>query len=92
MTYRIEYAKKAETEISGLKKSDVSAYDKLVKLIRELHEHPRTGTGRPELMKHGRFKGLWSRRITTAHRLVYSIHDCEITVSVLSAKRFYDEK
>jgi toxin YoeB len=92
MNYRIEYAKVANMDIAELKKSDLPAYNKLLMLIQELHEHPRTGTGKPELLNHGKFKGLWSRRITGKHRLVYSIKDAEILVLVLSASFHYDDK
>ena len=92
MIYHVEFTNEADTEIAGLKKSDISAYIKLLKLIKELHEHPRTGTGKPELMKYGVFKGLWSRRITCKHRLIYSIKDSEIVVVVLSVKSHYREK
>ena len=92
MIYNIEYTKKACIEIAKLKKSDVLAYHKLVRLIKELHEHPRIGTRKPELMKYGELKGLWSRRITDKHRLVYSIKDSEIIVSVLTVKGHYDDK
>jgi len=92
MIYHVEYSKEADIDIAELKKSNISAYGKFVKLIKELHEHPRTGTGKPEMMKYGKFKGKWSRRITGKHRLVYSIKDSEITVLVLSAKGHYDDK
>ena len=92
MIYQIEYTEKAETEIAELKKSDIPAYKKLVGLIKELHEHPRVGTEKPELMKYGRLKDLWSRRITDKHRLVYSIDDSKIVVSVISAKSHYGDK
>lgn len=39
-------------------------------LIEECRRHPFTGTGKPEPLK-GDLTGLWSRRITREHRLVY---------------------
>jgi len=92
MIYKIITSREADENIAYLKKSEVNAYDKVVQLFNELQEHPRTGTGKPEMLKHGRFKGLWSRRITGKHRLVYSIKDNEITVLVLSAKGHYGNK
>ena len=92
MIYYVEYTNEADEEIAELKKSDISAYNKFLNLIKELHEHPRTGTGKPELMKYGMFKGLWSRHITKKHRLIYSIRDEEVRVSVISAKGHYDDK
>jgi len=92
MIYHVEYTKKADKEIASIKESDISSYNKLVKLIKELHEHPRSGTGKPELLKHGQYKGFWSRRITSKHRLVYTIKDSEIIVLVLTAKGHYNDK
>lgn len=59
----IEYLKKA---------GDKSALKKLAILLKELTEHPRTGTGQPEERKHN-FSGCWSRKINKKHRLVYRI-------------------
>ena len=92
MMYKIIVLEDAIEDIAFLKKHEISAYHKITKLMDELREHPRLGTGKPELLKHGRFKGLWSRRITSKHRLVYAIKDNEITVLVLAAKGHYDDK
>ncbi len=92
MTYKLIVLDEARDDIAFLKKSVINAYGKVQKLFKELREHPRTGTGKPELMKYGKFQGLWSRRITGKHRLVYSINDHEITVFVIAAKGHYDDK
>jgi len=92
MIYTIITSKEADEDISSLKKSEIKAYHKLMLLVEELQEHPRTGTGKPKMTKHGKFKGLWSRRITDKHRLIYEIKDREITVLVLSAKEHYYDK
>jgi toxin YoeB len=82
----------AVNDITDLKRSDEQAYKKVISLIKELHEHPRIGTGKPKLLRYGKFKGLWSRRITSKHRLVYLIKDYEIVVLILSAQGHYDDK
>ena len=92
MIYTIVTSKDADEDIAYFKKNEINAYNKAMKLFEELQEHPRTGTGKPELMKHGNLKGLWSRRITDKHRIVYSINDSEITVFVLSARSHYGDK
>jgi len=91
MSYKVIISNNAEKDI-GVFRSEISVYNKIIKLTKELREHPRTGTGKPELMKYGRFKGLWSRRITGKNRLVYSINDNEIVVFVLSVKNHYEDK
>ncbi|MFA7243215.1 MAG: Txe/YoeB family addiction module toxin [Sulfuricellaceae bacterium] len=39
-------------------------------MLRDAREHPFTGIGKPEPLKHD-LHGYWSRRITREHRLVY---------------------
>jgi len=57
--------------------------------LEELAEHPFTGTGKPEPLKHD-LSGMWSRRINGEHRLVYEIEDD--TVFFYSAKGHYYTK
>ena len=92
MIYRLITSKEADEDMVFLKKSEINAYQKAQELFKELKAHPRTGTGKPEMLRHGKFKGLWSRRITGKHRLYYSIRDKEIVVWVLSARGHYDDK
>ena len=62
-----------------------------MKLISELHDHPMTGTGKPEQLRGDR-AGQWSRRITKKHRLIYEIHETEIVVLILSSYGHYNDK
>jgi toxin YoeB len=41
-------------------------------LIRDTIRHPFEGIGKPEPLK-GTLKGMWSRRITQEHRMVYAV-------------------
>jgi toxin YoeB len=66
-------------------------YKKALKLIAELYEHPRTGTGKPEQLSGDR-SGQWNRRIRKKHWLVYEIHDAEVVVLILTAYGHYDDK
>jgi len=91
MSYKICFTQEAAEDLSKLKKNEPAAFKKAEELLRELREHPRTGTGRPEQMKHG-YKGCWSRRITQKHRMVYSVDDEKITVLVISAMGHYGDK
>ena len=70
--YDIDYMPEAKADLQRLKKSEPTAFKKAVKLINELMEHPKTGTGHPEPLK-GLPEGRWSRQITKKHRLVYRI-------------------
>ena len=91
MTYKIIFAPKAEKGLFQLLRSEPKAYQKALKLIAELYEHPYIGTGKPEPLS-GNRNGEWSRRITQKHRLVYEVHDNEVIVLVLSAYGPYDDK
>ena len=89
--YRITFKDNAVKDALKLQKSEPSAYEKLKVLIEELKEHPRTGTGKPERLKH--FKSeTWSRRISRKHRLVYEIKEDIITVEVISTYGHYEDK
>lgn len=84
MSYTLEFSKTALKDIEKHKKAgDKTTLRKIEKLLNELIEHPTTGTGQPEMLKHD-LAGLYSRRINKKHRLVYSINDQVVTVYVLS--------
>ena len=91
ITYTLVFTEQAKQDIQALKKSEVSAYNKLTRLLKELMEHPTTGTGKPELLKHN-LSGLYSRRITRKHRLVYRIDNEDVLVLIISAIGYYGNK
>ncbi len=59
--------------------------------MNELVEHPKTGTGKPELLT-GNLNNYWSRRINKKDRLIYRINDEMIIIYILSAKGHYFDK
>lgn len=89
--YILDYTDKAKQDMQRLKREEPKAFLKLGKLLAELMDHPKTGTGKPEQLK-GDHAGQWSRRITKKHRLVYEIHDTEVVVLVLTAYGHYDDR
>lgn len=92
MSYTLEFSKTALEDIEKHKKSGNKAtLNKIKRLLNELIEHPTTGTGQPEMLKHD-LAGLYSRRINKKHRLVYSIKENIVTVYVLSAWSHYGDK
>lgn len=91
MTYNVLVTKEAQNDLKKLLQSEQQAYKKALKLIAELYEHPRTGTGKPEQLT-GNRSGQWSRRISNKHRLVYEIHDTEVVLLVLTAYGHYGDK
>lgn len=92
MSYTLKLTANAINDIDYLKKAgDKTTLKKLAVLLTELTEHPRTGTGQPEELKHN-FTGCWSRRINAKHRLVYRIEDEQVIVIVLYARGHYKDK
>lgn len=56
----------------NLRKKDKKLHQNLVQVLKEiLRDDPAKGIGKPEALKH-QLSGLWSRRISSKDRLVYS--------------------
>lgn len=92
MNYTLVFSKTALKDIEKHKKSgDKTTLKKIKKLLNELMEHPMTGSGQPEILKHD-LAGFYSRRINKKHRLVYSINEQIVTVYVLSVWSHYGDK
>ena len=90
--YTLNITVQAKKDIANLKKNGGKAVtNKIEKLLTELIQHPKIGTGQVEQLK-GNRQGQWSRRIDKKNRLVYSINDEIVTVEVISAKGHYDDK
>lgn len=54
-----------------LRQKDKKLHKVLCRLLKEmLRNDPRTGTGKPEPLKH-KLSGLWSRRISQKDRVIY---------------------
>jgi len=87
MAYHLDFSKQAQKDIEFHKKSgNKTVINKLLILLSELTEHPFTGTGKPEQLKHD-LSEYWSRRINKEHRLVYKVIADEI--QIYSAKGHY---
>ena len=57
--YAIKIIPMAQEHLIALKRSEPSAFKKVLQLLDELAEHPKTGTGHPEPLK-GKPEGRWS--------------------------------
>lgn len=90
MLYKVILTASACKDLVTLSKKAPLAVKKVGKLLDELKEHPRTGTGQVERLKHFSTEEIWSRRITKEHRLVYKISDDVVEVLVLSAFVHYE--
>ena len=81
MSYKIKFLDNASKDALKLKQEEPKSFTKLMRMVDELKEHPMTGTGKPEYLKHDK-RGVWSRRITQKHRLIYKIHNNIVVVEV----------
>jgi toxin YoeB len=89
MSYQLEFSDQANINIATHKKSGNKVLmKKLYTLLDELTDHPRTGTGQVEVLKHYS-EETFSRRINKEHRLVYRIYEDIVTVLVISAYGHY---
>lgn len=85
----IKFMPKAEEDLAYWKATgNKRIMKRITKLLDDILKHPFTGLGKPEPLK-GDLHGIWSRRITDEHRLVYSVSDGMIYVYVLSLRYHY---
>lgn len=89
--YSLKFEDEAKEDLAKLKRSEPKAFGKVAKLLEELQEHPKTGTGKPKPLS-GNRSGQWSRKITDKHRLIYKVKEEEVVVLVLSAWGHYEDK
>ena len=51
MTYKIRILENAQGDLIWLRKNDKNGYVKCFDLVREIMNHPRNGTGKPERLR-----------------------------------------
>lgn len=92
MMYQVKITIPAQLHINAyLKAGNKILIKKIDKILNELRVHPYTGIGKPERLKY--FNGnIWSRRVDSKNRIVYSIEESVITVTVISAAGHYGDK
>ena len=91
MKYLIEFSSTADKSISKFKKSNPILFKKLVEIILDISQHPRTGKGHPEALKCGGGT-MYSRRISAQHRIVYDVYDDMVCVLILTVEGHYSDK
>jgi len=62
--------------------------NRIDKLLLDIQAHPYTGIGKPESLKY-KYAGIWSRRITEEHRLLYY---CKQGILYIVSCRFHYNK
>lgn len=91
MNYSIDFHPSVSKAIAKIKKSNPNFFKKLVKVLIDIQEHPRSGIGHPEAMKGGN-DITYSRHITAHNRIVYDIYDDTISVMVIEVEGHYNDK
>lgn len=77
--HSIEFMPKAWLDLGWFVKNDVKNIKKLYTVLENTANTPFDGLGQPELLK-ANYKGYWSRRINSEHRIVYKVEANKIIV------------
>jgi len=64
----------------GWQKTNKKIISKINDLLKDISRNPFEGLGNPEPLKY-KYKGYWSRRIDSEHRLIYRVKDDEIQIA-----------
>ncbi|MFI3239602.1 MAG: Txe/YoeB family addiction module toxin [Bacteroidales bacterium] len=89
--YKLILSERAKEDIAKLKRNEPNSFKKISKLLIELTQHPREGSGQVEVLKYFK-EETYSRRISQKHRLVYRVYEDVVEVLILSAYGHYDDK
>jgi len=85
---KLSIASSALEDLEAWSTTNPKVLSKIIRLIAETMRTPRTGTGKPERLKHLGGE-VWSRRITEKDRLVYDIDSDMITI--IACRFNYDD-
>lgn len=91
MKYNVIFAEGLEKILKKYKKSNPNAFTKLMRLLPELEEHPRTGTAHPEPLISGN-SITYSRRLNAHDRIIYDIYDDKVVVLIVAIDGHYKDK
>jgi toxin YoeB len=91
MKYTLQFSPRAMEDLYKIKKSgDQARIKKLRAILEELTEHPLTGIGNPERLKYR--ANTYSRRLSNKDRVVYSVYEDIVEISILQMLGHYDDK
>lgn len=79
MTRRLCFHPDGWEDCLDWQREDRATLRRLNRLIEQVVRTPFEGIGKPEPLK-GDLSGLWSRRVTGEHRLVYQVRDEAIVI------------
>lgn len=90
--YDVVFSKTVEKTLRYIKKKDPNKFKKIRDMLAEIAVSPKSGTGRPEPLKHYNGRDVWSRRVNHKDRIVYEVHENEIRVDIISVIGHYGDK
>jgi toxin YoeB len=76
---KITFTESSWLDYLWLQENDKKLLKRINLLIKDITRNPYEGIGKPEQLK-ANLSGYWSRRIDAEHRLVYEIHEEELTI------------
>lgn len=85
---KIIFSPTALEHLDYWRKTSPATVAKIKAILTDITEHPFSGIAKPEPLK-GPLRGLWSRRISHEHRLIYKVEGQDIHVLVLSMRYHY---
>ena len=85
---KLSWTEDAWEEYTDWQTENKSVLKKINELVKDIMRNGNLGIGKPEPLKH-EMTGMWSRRITDEHRLVYKILDDEVLI--YSCARHYKD-
>ena len=62
--------------------TDPKTIQRIHQLLKDITRSPHSGVGKPEPLKHA-FRGYWSRRIDSEHRIIYKVVEGGILIAQL---------
>lgn len=81
----LTFAPQAWEDYTFWQATDPKMVSRIHLLLKDMIRSPHSGIGKPEPLKHA-FRGYWSRRIDSEHRLVYRVIEGGI---LLAQMRFH---
>jgi toxin YoeB len=76
---KVKWTKTAASDVKYWQNSKPEYIKKIKNLLADIKETPYQGLGKPEALLY-ELSGLWSRRISREHRLIYEVVDNNIIV------------
>lgn len=80
LSMAIKFVAKAWVDYLYWQASDKAVLKRINMLLKDIQRSPFEGIGKPEPLLHN-LGGLWSRRITDEHRLVYKVEGDTILIA-----------